>query len=359
MNKPFSSKSPNSFTNINDASRSSVKNTITDNTPGQIPRSIDKKSSVHKKSHENIVDKKATHSSSNVSGTRMKLKELRKKEYSDQNDEENYLINNDDNNLQEYESDQNKGTYTENNTVYHGEDISSYKRRAYSQTSFKPRNNSLPKKSDNKLFDCNKLDMQQANEVAFNNFKSFQKPINNFNEYLSPKNLSSDDTNLNALTSNMNQNFNMNSAENQQIQMLMKDFSDFKDTIRLEFSKKKSKRNKKGKRSNRNVVNFSEDSSTFEDSDSCVSLSQYKNKSKAFYKTIKSDVDQGGMMYNKNIKALKEENQKLKDSMKEQVGTIVSLESIVKRYKEDRQNKVCKYNNNFLGKSSRGIKNAD
>lgn len=42
-------------------------------------------------------------------------------------------------------------------------------------------------------------------------------------------------------------------------------------------------------------------------------------------------------MYQRNMKCVKEDNHRLKETLKEQVAQIVTLESLIKRYKEDKE----------------------
>ena len=249
-----------------------------------------------------------THTNSNMTDTKMRLREARKQiSEPPQNDA--------DENSEEDTSQPQRGEF-----FFNG-------RRAYSQTSAK-------NVSDIRNKEIHFLDSAQkyhktmrpeampmsSNSRVDNKYHHQQQKGYNLAQELQG--------NLTAETPKLN--------EALQVNRLMKDFSEFKDTIRAEMHQKSSKK-KKTKRSSRRVISDDSDvsSTASDDSDS-----NYKQKSRILYKTLKADVTEGESLYNKNLKNLRGENAKLKDTLKEQISQIVGLENLVRKTRQENAKQV-------------------
>lgn len=247
-----------------------------------------------------------THTNSNMTETKMRLREARKQiSEPPQNDA-------DENSEEEISQPQGGGLF------FNG-------RRAYSQTSAK-NVSSIRNKEIHFLDSAQKFHKTMRPEaLPMSSNSRLDNKYHQQNGYNLAQELQGNHT---AETPKLNEALQMN--------RLMKDFSEFKDTIRAEMHQMSGKK-KKTRRSSRRVISDDSDvsSTASDDSDS-----NYKQKSRILYKTLKADVTQGESLYNKNLKNLRGENAKLKDTLKEQISQIVGLENLVRKTRGENAKQV-------------------
>lgn len=136
---------------------------------------------------------------------------------------------------------------------------------------------------------------------------------------------------------------------------LIKNMSEFKDTVSKEVRKmSNSKHQIKSNRykNSNNSISIESSTASYSNSDNNSSSfgDKYKAKSRHLLKTLRSDANEKETQFKKNLSFLKQENHKLKEILKDYTAQIVGLESNMKRFrneKVDLENTVEKISSEF------------